>query len=466
MPLTQEAQAVADRFAATLNPERRRHFAQTLNESPGLADEINAAVSSGRLRNFAPMAAGVNAGAQHDAAAREIRIPLSALDSPGRGRRYDPSELIFSMAHECRHANNANLMERADSNFQRRVDEIAAARQPGHDYTQPLAEMLQEHRRNEASSHIAGYNALLSHVRTQHPQPTLEQLYRANPERMSDFIERSNTTPPTYAPRAGLTLSPDLSITQTPDNIEAMGRHYYDRSGLRGGLGDYGPCDYQNLYATGYIGRIVSAERTRPQEDELARRTNPYERPYMALNMRRLGLDEAQLEREGLDLGVFGGYQTYVDTSQTPPAWRRFDHTIETHRHVAQTDAPEAQHPAIRRTMEAIDRSPNIAPGAFGDDRLRVAAGLAAHAANENIRPDHVVMNDRRSDLIAVQGKLGDPAAVLSSPLPLAKAQGTDPSAAQTALERLQPAEATRQTAIDRTAQPESPVRAASPPSR
>lgn len=470
MPLTAEAQAVADRFAATLNPDRRRNFALILNDAPGLADEINAAVSSGRLRNFAPMPAGANAGAQYDPDQREIRIPLSGLDSPGRGRRYDPTEMIFATAHECRHANNANLMESATSDFDRRIGEIAASRQNGHDYTEPLADMLQAHRRNEASSHIAGYNALLSHVRTEHPQPTLEQLYRANPERMSDFIERSNATPPTYTARPGLTLAPDMSITQTPGNIEAMGRHYYDRSASRGGLGDYGQCDYQNLYATEYIGRIVRAERTRPGIGDEERLAMPYNPQYMALNMPQLRLDEVQLEREGLNLGVFGGHQAYVDTGQSPPAWRRFDHTIETHRHIAQGDAatspPGAAHPAIRRAAEAIDRSPNIGPNDFGDDRARVAAGIAMHAAKEQVRTDHIVMNDQRSGLIAVQGALGDPAAVLSSPLPLAKAQATDLPEAQAVLQRLQPAEAGRQAALDQAPQREQPVLAASGPAR
>ncbi len=456
MPLTQQAQEVVDHFTATLNPERRRNFVETLRDAPGLTDEINAAVASRRLQAIVPLPEGINAGAQYHADERSMRIPLSELDSPRHGRRYDPSELVFAMSHECRHGSNARLMEQARSSFETDIGTIAMSRQSIHDYTQPLREILDAHRRDEATAHIAGYNALLSRVRTQHPpQPTLEQLYEAHPMRMQDFIERSNTTPPTYTPRAGLTLAPDLTITHTPGNIEAMGRYYFDRPASVANVGDHGLCDYRNLYGASYVGQIVQLERMdspRAEINDAARVSGaPFVPACMAINMRSVGLDEAQMERQGLHLGPFQGFEPYLDSSQHPATWQRFHHTIEHHRHIAQanptatpTFAPSspshiANHPAIERAREALDRSPNIGADAFGQDRMRVAAGVAVHAANQQLRPDHVVMNAQQTSLIAVQGKLGDPTALLSRPLAVAEARNTDLTTAQSALERLSP---------------------------
>lgn len=461
MPLSIEAQGVVDRFTATLSEERHRHFDDTIRNSPGLQDEINAAVAGGRLRAFAPLPRGINAGAAFDYESGQLQLPLSMLDSPGRGRAFDGNELTFVLAHECRHATARPGVERAEQRFEQNIERIAQSADPVHDYTGPLRDVIETHRRDEGRAHIAGYNAVVSHLRQTNPHPTLEDIYRANPERMDQFIERSTSAPPTYALRPGLALGPDMSLQTDEKNAQWAGRHYFDRPASVANVGDHGLSDYTNLYAARYVGEIVQAERRAAPEHALQGR-----HPQMGMNMIDLRLDEQQLERNGLNLGPFGGSQPYLNTGQHPATECRFDHTIDTHRYVARADAPDAPHPAIQRAAEAIDRSPNIAPNDFGGDRDRVAAALAMHAAKENVRPDHVVMNDRGSSLIAVQGALGDPAAVLSSPLPLAKAQATDVSDAQGALQRLQPADAARQAALDQAPQREQPVLAASGPAR
>ena len=63
------------------------------------------------------------------------------------------------------------------------------------------------------------------------------------------------------------------------------------------------------------------------------------------------------------------------------------------------------------------------------------AAGVALHAANHGLTPDHVVLNDRRTDLIVVQGNLSDPAARLSPQLAVSDALRTDPATVQQRLE-------------------------------
>jgi hypothetical protein len=89
--------------------------------------------------------------------------------------------------------------------------------------------------------------------------------------------------------------------------------------------------------------------------------------------------------------------------------------------------------------MDALDRSPNIPADAFGADRQRVAAGVAAHAAAQGVSPDHVVFNDRRTDLIAVQGSLSDPSARIATPLPVNDALRTDLQQAMAKIDAPQP---------------------------
>ena len=91
--------------------------------------------------------------------------------------------------------------------------------------------------------------------------------------------------------------------------------------------------------------------------------------------------------------------------------------------------------------MDALDRSPNIPADAFGADRQRVAAGVALHAASQQVAPDHIVLNQQRTDLIAVQGGLSDPGARLSTPLPVAEAMRTDVQQVSAKLDAPQPAQ-------------------------
>jgi hypothetical protein len=165
------------------------------------------------------------------------------------------------------------------------------------------------------------------------------------------------------------------------------------------------------------------------------------------------------LERNGLTLGTAAGRQPYFNSATTPPPAGNFDHTIATHAHVpislpnALPDMPAPvarpahaapehaapEHAAVRQAMDALDRSPNIPADAFGADRQRVAAGVALHAAGQQVTPDHIVLNQQRTDLIAVQGGLSDPGARLSTPLPVAEAMRTDVQQASARLDAPQP---------------------------
>lgn len=469
--LSTAAQALVTTFNASLTADQRTNFAGTLQNSPALITQINAAVAAGELRSFSLLPVGTNAGGQFNPTTGTMELPAASMTVPSGsppGTRFNPAELTFVLGHETQHAINRPTTAAALTTFAADVNTIGRSASATHDYTAPLSTMLAVNRNDEATAHIGGFNATVGMVRSTNATPSLEDIYRASPGRMGDFITATPGTPATYALRSGLTLNADMSMTPNTANTNAMGQHFFDKPGRESRLGHNGDSNYQNYYAASYVGYVAQVERANAPTHAAAGIT-----PQLTLNMTALGVTEAQMERNGLNLGAAAGRQPYFNSATTPPTAGNFDHTITTHAHVPITMpavAPPVEqqtHPAMRQAMDAIDRSPNIPADAFGPDRQRVAAGVAVHAANQQITPDHVVLNDRRTDLFAVQGALGDPAARVTTPLPVADAVKTDLPAAQQKLDTLQPAASqAEQLARSLSAQQDSPTRETTGPSR
>lgn len=462
--LSAQAQAQVTAFNASLDPVQRINFANALNGSPALVSQINSAVAANQLSGFSLLAPGTHAGGQFNPTTRTMELPASIISSPASGT-YNPNELTFVMGHEIQHAINAPAQAAATQTLVNDVRAVAQGTGATHDYTAAVSARLQANRDDEATAHIAGFNALVGMVRSTNPTPSLEDIYRAHPGRMNDFIAVTPGTPNTYALRPGLSLNADMTMTPNAANTAAMGQHYYGQPASAARIGPNGDSDYQNYYATAWIGYAAQVERAHAPSHAAAGRN-----PQFTLNMATLGVNEVQLERNGLNLGGAGNTQAYTNTGTTPPTQGTFHHTAGTNRHVPITlpevpspvdvaQAPSQPGPAVRQAMGALDRSPNIGAGDFGVDRERVAAGVAVHAATHGLRPDHVVLNDRRTDLIVVQGALSDPAARLSPPLAVADALRTDPAAAQQRLDTLQQAPA--QVATRDAPQQDAPGQAA-----
>lgn len=471
--LSAPAQALVTTFNASLTADQRTNLASTLQGSPALITQINAAVAAGELRAFAVLPAGTNAGGQFNPGSGTMELPASIMNTPAVGR-FNPAELTYVLGHETQHAIYRPTVGAALTAFDGELGRIAQSTQATHDYTAPLNTLLTVNRNDESAAHIAGFNATVGMVRSTNATPSLDDIYRASPGRMGEFINVTPATPtipatpPTpanpggtpetpgtpasYALRAGYAVNADMTMTANATNMAAAGQHYFDQPASAARLGHHGDSNYQNHYATNLVGSVVNFERHYAPGVAAAGVTS-----HIAIDMNSLGLSEAQLERNGLNLGAAAGRQAYVNTGTTPPTAGNFDHTVATHAHtpvtmpngspsapVTQATSEQHAHPAIRQAMDALDRSPNIPADAFGADRQRVAAGVALHAAGQQITPDHIVLNQQRTDLIAVQGGLSDPGARLSTPLPVAEAVRTDVQQASAKLDAPQPAVATQ----------------------
>lgn len=62
--------------------------------------------------------------------------------------------------------------------------------------------------------------------------PSLQDVFNAQPGRMSDFIDYSRTPPYAYRPKPNLALNPDLTMSPTASNVEAMGQNYFDKKAI------------------------------------------------------------------------------------------------------------------------------------------------------------------------------------------------------------------------------------------
>src|SRR3546814_8705138 len=67
-----------------------------------------------------------------------------------------------------------------------------------------------------------------SDLKQHNPRAGLVQMHRTLNDRVLDFIEQDQITQLIHS-KPGLTFNPDGSLSQTPANVAAMGRHYFDR---------------------------------------------------------------------------------------------------------------------------------------------------------------------------------------------------------------------------------------------
>ncbi len=450
IPLSPEAQSLlsAHQQLGTLTRPQYDNLLDTIRASPTLSQQLNEAAGSGHLQGlyFEPVAT-LGAGGGYSQGDRAISIPSDRLGDPS-GADFMPAQLAFVLGHEVQHAVDVPEMDSAKAAFLSDLEGISRnadlAGATVKDYTAPTAELMTAYRWDEARAQIAGWNASVDVVQSQHPDATLADIVQANPGYAQLFVDDASVHPGSYSMKPGISLGPDMAIRPTQANLESVAQSYFDLPATTARIGDNADMNYTQLYGREVLGFIETHEQHYGS-------ALPGQGPIpIQLNMAQLGFDERIMEGNQLNLGAAGDYLPYLDTSRLPPAPRILNDTfidaapisplIEQPVSFGVKDGHSAMtHPAIGLAQGLLDRSPNIPADAFGEDRPRVAAGVAVHAANQQIVPDHIVLNTCQSDLIAVQGCLGDPAARLSTPLRVADAVKTDPAAAQCTLHTLQP---------------------------
>lgn len=434
-----------------VNGDMLDNLQSTLNGSPVLAGQAKAAVTQGHLERFAILDPAMSAGATYDGrdTVKAMNLPAQVLQTGSAANpqgRYDARDLTFVIGHELQHGFNHQTKLKATQVFLEDIRLQAGVKGPVHDYTDELKAYIQAGREDEAKAEIAGWNALLSRERQLNAKAVGPDLMLATKNgRALDFVEQDKSASFIKAiAKPGLTFNPDGSLSQTPANVAAMGRHYFDRPspnyaqpGQRSvGIGEHRDlagnprptADYPNYYGTWAWEQILAAE-------ERAGTLHQGAAPRITANMAGVGLREDLIEMEGLDLGRNKARRPYYDSATTPASLHHFDHTQDgsvhpahDHQHVpvapARRGPDDPRHPdhamleQIRAGVRGIDEGLGKPNDVMSE---RVSRGLlaackghretpgGAGAANALGRVDHVVLGTT-GNIFAVEGRLDDPA--------------------------------------------------------
>lgn len=436
--LSSQSQAVITAFGQQqgVTQDQINNLHAVINSSHALIDQFNDAVAQDHLRRIVPLIDS-NAGGEYDGQTKSIRLPLAKLSTPLPGAPpFNAGELTFVLGHELQHGFNHAAVVHAFRDFRSEAARVAQSQSSVHDYTSATARLIDSNRIDEATAEIAGWNAIVSRVKSANPTPTLKDIYNEQPGRMADFIDRTvSGLNDTYRLKGNLIINADQTISATPSNIETMGQNFFDKTPVNTQLGLHRNSDYANYYGAYAVGAATQVER----------RYNPPTQggtvPQMTFNLSRSGLTEKLMEEVGINLGANTQPQPYYDSSTQPPALHHFNHTATTHAHIpiaAQeaekrqaevTNAAEVEsnrnpgrpsHPdyalyqQIRAGVEQLDSRSHRT---WDESSGRMTASLLVLAKQNGLeRVDHVVLSEQRGNLqkgenvFLVQGQLADPA--------------------------------------------------------
>jgi hypothetical protein len=411
--LNPQAQALIQQFGLQpgVTPDNVANLQLVLNSSPALIDQVNRAAASGELKKLEILAPGTNAGGTYNPTTRAISLP-SAMLTTRPGQPFDMGEPVFVLGHELQHGLNRADTQKAYDLSGKEMEAEAKRPAASHDYTPMIAKRLAQNRHDEATAEIAGFNAVVGHVKQSNPKATLADVFEQNTHRMADFIDKSATVPPVYTLKPNLTQNADLTLSPTPANIEAMGQNYFDKAATSAGIGHHGNSDYANYYAASAIGLAVQYE-------------NAYAKPYngvqprMLVDMQKLGLSEKLLEENGLFLGQGQpAPRPYYDSSKTPHSLHHFDYTRQTHTHVpvAPSDPAHPDHAMLQQIRDHVCELDRTHGREFDRRSEQLSHSLLTLAKDSGLsRVDHVVLSAQTPTLkpgenvFVVQGDPRDP---------------------------------------------------------
>ncbi|CAH2706245.1 hypothetical protein NCPPB1935_00440 [Xanthomonas campestris pv. nigromaculans] len=413
--------------------EAESSIRQALAESPYLSNLLGNAIEKEQIGAIA-VSHGQNNGGHFqdgkDGKAGTLNISEAAFADFSGTQRID--YLTEVMGHETMHGVLAEHRTQALAEFGKtmgsRMQEAHENREGQVDLTGPTQVYLDATREDEALSEISGMRAL--HDRIKHQSPTMPddivelRLLQRSTTRCVD----RETNPPQFANG----LSYDELTTRPFARNDALTRTveqcFYDS---RGTLGPHGDSDYRNYYGVSAISHIAK------NYDHLAHDRQP---PEVRVDLKSLGLEPRQLERNGLDLGsasmfniVDLGKDGYGMVQLKESGARGINSPnlatpVEPSPKLTPADAghpDHAMHQQIRGKVEQLDAANGRT---FDATSERMTASLLTLAKDNGLtRVDHVLLNEKTKDvpaaqtLFVVQGEPQDPAK-LRAHMPTAEA--------------------------------------------
>lgn len=263
---------------STTNPGK--NFRELIENTPQLKADMLESIKKGNLEKLEAFPGTSPLGyyraeADSSGPAKSLAVSIDQLNDSS-SKTQTANSLRFTLGHEIQHG--VNRQDIIDQDKTLRDQAKATAKTPSpHDYTDELKTYNATSRKIESTAEMAGFNTLASYVTSKNPKATLKDLYDASPDDMKMYIKEDLTkSPPTYTQRDPLKIGPDLKIASTPENIEAMGKLFYDANG------------YPRNETGRALGMIRQEEAAALTE---ARKTDPkHAAPEIRVDLKELGL--------------------------------------------------------------------------------------------------------------------------------------------------------------------------------
>ena len=313
--LTPQSRALLNEFIAQpgVTVDQVKNLESAFTKSPDLAAKFNEAVKQGRLQHLGLVPNSDYAGGRYSLEEKMIKLSQDALNA-------NQYELIAVLGHELGHALDSEL-EKGGSECRQAMLKIASDKNnPHHDYTKVIENYLTARLREEGKAQISEWNTIVSVAKAENPDLTtklnrseaLGYIYKQNPFRMKDFIERKGNNPYfTYTLKGNLSLNDDLTLSPKhkngTDNVKGAGENYFGHARL----GYSKALNYGSYYGIYAIQVMAEAERRhnpggKPPEIDMAKLA---EKPFQ--------LSQQLMENEGINLK--GHSMPYTDLSRKSP---------------------------------------------------------------------------------------------------------------------------------------------------
>ncbi|MBB3843787.1 XVIPCD domain-containing protein [Xanthomonas arboricola] len=395
---------------------------QAISESPYLSNLLGNAIANGQIGAIAVSHGQHNAGHFQDGKdgkAGTLNVSGSLFqDWQGRARIDHLTEVL---GHETMHGvlaeHRANALAAFGKTMGDRMQDAHAQRESQVDLTEPTRVYLDKTRQDEALAEISALRALNSRIKHENPRISAQDAEGMLLDRSVTRCVDKHVTPPAFA--QGLSYEALTTHAQARGEplTRAVEQCFYDS---RGTLGPHGDSDYRNYYGVSAISHIAKSYA------HLAHDRQP---PEVRVDLKSLGLDPRQLERNGLDLGSAPTFNL-VDLGKDGYGMVQLKETgtrSNNAPNLATPPAPgplltpadaghpdHAMHQQIRSKVGQLDAANGRT---FDATSERMTASLLTLAKDNGLtRVDHVLLSDRTRDLPAaqnlfvVQGELHNPA--------------------------------------------------------
>jgi hypothetical protein len=290
---------IIEKFGESTDRKTVDNLKNFLKSSPEAREQLLIAVANGEITKIDALDPKTGGGASYNSQLKTLSLSVDEINNLNFDKNgqikidRNSLDLTRNIIHESQHGHNGKNELALNDKVSTQMRAIASDRtSANHDYTAPLMAHKNGTRENEASAEIASYNGIVAVYKrtTGNINPTAQQLYEFEPNRMPQFITKTPGSPPKYEFKTDqYDFNADRSLTPTAKNLEASAVNYYDKKPEQTQLGARRNLDYTHNDLEGKINRIFNVENS-------YRINEKGKSPTVSINMQALGLNSALVQ--------------------------------------------------------------------------------------------------------------------------------------------------------------------------